>query len=103
VFPTANSPLAGAFYQFGLQAGDTGVRSVQSLTLNTSWVSGTINLVAYRVLSIVEITNNNYPNAVDLLTGGFPKIYNGVVPFIMYIPISSTASYISGQVIWSQG
>lgn len=102
-FPTANSPAAGSFFPFGLQAGDTGVRSIQSLTLGTSWVSGTINLVAYRVIAALELTGAFVPNAIDAITSGFQKLHNGTVPFLIFIPSTTTTSSISGQMIVTQG
>jgi hypothetical protein len=98
----ANSAI-GAFYRIGLQAGDTGVRSVQSLTLSATWTSGTINLVAYRVLASLELTGSNVPNAIDALTSGFPRLFNGIVPFLIFIPSTTTAASISGQLVESQG
>lgn len=100
---TQNSPAIGAFYRIGLQAGDTGVRSVQSLTLSASWLSGTMNLVAYRVLADLELTAAGVPNAIDALTGGFQRLANGVVPFLVFIPSTTTAANISGSYIESQG
>lgn len=102
-FATANSPAAGSFFPIGLQAGDYGVRSVQSLTLSVSWVSGTINLVAYRILSALELTGAFIPNAVDALTSGFPRLHNGSVPFLIFIPSTTTATNVSGQVVYTQG
>lgn len=102
-FPTANSPAAGSFFPIGLQAGDKGVRSVQSLTLSVSWVSGTMNLVAYRVLAALELTGAFVPNAIDALTSGFPRLYDGSVPFLIFIPSTTTSSNISGQMIVTQG
>jgi hypothetical protein len=102
-FATANSPAAGSFFPIGLQAGDTGVRSVQSLTLSVSWVSGTMNLVAYRVLAALELTGVFTPNAIDALTSGFPRLYDGSVPFFIFIPSTTTSSNISGHVVWTQG
>jgi hypothetical protein len=102
-FATANSPAAGSFFPIGLQAGDIGVRSVQNLTLSVSWVSGTINLVAYRVLAALELLNNATPNAIDAVTSGFPRMFNGSVPFLIFIPNTTTASNVSGQIVWTQG
>lgn len=102
-FATANSPAAGSFFPIGLQAGDTGVRSVQSLTLSASWVSGTMNLVAYRVLAALELTGAFVPNAIDAVTGGFQQLHNGSVPFLIFIPSTTTTSNISGQMIVTQG
>jgi hypothetical protein len=102
-FGTGSAPTAGAFFPIGLQAGDTGVRSMQSVTVSVSWLSGTMNMVAYRVLGALELTGAYVPNAIDAITAGFPRIYNGTVPFFIFIPSTTTASNISGQVIWTQG
>lgn len=102
-FATANSPAAGSFFPIGLQAGDVGVRSVQSITLSASWVSGTMNLVAYRVLAALPIAGAFIPNSIDALTGGFPRIYDGAVPFLIFIPNTTTTSNISGTYQETQG
>lgn len=103
IVATSSGATTGGFYPFGLQTGDIGVRSVQSLTLSVSWVSGTINLVAYRVLAALELTGANTPNAVDAITSGFPRMYDGSVPFMLFVPSTTTTSNVSGQVIWTQG
>ena len=91
------------FLSIGLQAGDIGVRSVQSLTLSASWVSGTMNLVAYRPIAALELVGAFVPNAIDALTSGFPRLFNGSVPFFIFIPSTTTTSNISGSVVWTQG
>jgi hypothetical protein len=100
---TANSPNAGSFFPIGLQAGDTGARSVQSLTLSNNWLSGTMNMVAYRELARLELVSGNVGNAIDALTAGFPRLYNGTTPFLLFVPSTTTASNIAGNVIWTQG
>lgn len=102
-FPTANSPGVGSFFPIGLQAGDSGVRSVQSLTLSVSWVSGVINLVAYRPLATIELSAANIPAAIDAVTGGLPRLYNGTVPFFIFVPNTTTTSNISGSIIYTHG
>lgn len=103
VIATAASSAIGAFYPIGLAAGDTGVRSIQNFTLSATWTSGTIHLVAYRILARLELTNANTPNAVDALTSGFARMYNNSVPFLLFIPSTTTASNITGHAIWTQG
>jgi hypothetical protein len=44
------TPLIGTWMPFQLAAGDSGIRSVQSITLGTSYVSGTLSLILYRPL-----------------------------------------------------
>lgn len=100
---TAASSAIGAFYPIGLAAGDTGVRSVQTLTLSATWTSGAMSLVAYRVLARLDLSNANTPNSLDAVTGGMPRMYDNTVPFLLFIPSTTTASTVSGHAIWSQG
>lgn len=101
--PTAAVNAQGNFYRIGLAAGDQGVRSVQSIAFGTAWTSGTIALVAYRILATLELANPFVPNALDALTGGFPQLFNGVCPFLIFLPNTTTAANISGQYIETQG
>ena len=98
VVPTVASSAIGAFYPIGLAAGDTGVRSIQTFTLSATWTSGTIHLVAYRVLA--RIPNGSI---VDALTSGFPRLFDNSVPFVLYQPAATTAVATAGHVIWTQG
>lgn len=100
---TVASSIAGTFYPIGLAAGDKGIQKAQSLTLNTTWTSGTIHVVLYRVLARLELTLANTPNALDALTAGFTRMYNNTVPFLVFIPATTTTSNIHAQVAWSQG
>lgn len=101
--PTAATNAIGNFYRIGLQAGDQGVQSVQSVTFSTDWTSGTIALVAYRVLAALELPLAGTPNAIDALTGGMPQLYNGTCPFLIFVPNTTTATNISGEYLETQG
>lgn len=103
VIATVASSAIGATYFIGLQAGDAGVRSVQSLTLSATWTSGTMNLVAYRILADLELAGAFVPNALDALTSGFPRLYDGVVPWLVFIPSTTTATNVSGTYVETQG
>ncbi|TXH58376.1 MAG: hypothetical protein E6Q97_02310 [Desulfurellales bacterium] len=100
---TVASSIAGTFYQFGLAAGDVGVRSIQTYTQSATMTTGAHHLVAYRILARLELTSANVPNALDLLTGGFPRLFDNTVPFLLFIPSTTTTSNITGHAIWSQG
>lgn len=103
IVATVASASANTFYQMGLQAGDEGVRSVQSITLSATWTSGTINLVAYRVMAALDLGVGNAPNAIDALTAGFPEQYDGTVPYMMYLPGNTTSTFTQGSLVWTQG
>ena len=95
--------VAGTFQPFDLAAGDTGVRSVQSITLAVSLVTGSVSLVAYRVLATVGLSVANVESAVDAVTGGLPRLYDNSVPFLLWLPTATTALTLGAQVIYTQG
>jgi hypothetical protein len=103
IIATVASSAIGATYFIGLQAGDDGVQSVQSLTLSATWTSGTINLVAYRLLAQLEIPIANGTNAIDLVSSGMPRIYDGTVPWLVFVPNTTTASIITGSYVETHG
>lgn len=100
---TNASAAIGATYFIGLQAGDYGVRSIQSVTLSATWTSGTMNMVAFRPLAALELTAALVPNAIDLLSSGMPKLHNGTVPWLVFIPNTTSATIVQGQVIYTHG
>lgn len=100
---TVATSAAGTFYPIGLAAGDTGVRSVQTLTLSATWTSGTMHLVAYRVLASLELGAAGLPNAIDALTSGMPRCYDNTVPFLVYIPQTTTTTLLTGTAVFTQG
>lgn len=100
---TTATSVVGSFYPISLQAGDLGVRSIQSLTLSATWTSGTIHLVAYRVLAAVDIMGGAVFSCVDAITGGFPRLYDNTVPFVLLIAGGTTASNIVASMTVTQG
>ncbi|MDX2300745.1 MAG: hypothetical protein NW204_13550 [Xanthomonadaceae bacterium] len=99
---TSTSPI-GSFFRIGLQAGDRGVRSVQSVTLSATWTSGTINLVAYRPIAVVPIYGTDIPGAVDTLTGGLPRLFNNSVLWTLFQQSATGAFRLNGAVQVTQG
>lgn len=104
IIPTIASSPAGAFYPIGLQAGDTGVRSVQSYKTTLYWgASATVALVAYRVLARLDLPLAGAGNCIDAVTSGLPKLHPNTVPFLVFIPASTTASTVQGHLVMSHG
>lgn len=100
---TTATSVVGATYQMSLQAGDLGVKSIESFTLSATWTTGTINLVAYRILAALEVPGSGVPGSLDPLTGGLPILYNGTVPYLMFLPSSTTTARLYGQVTYAEG
>jgi hypothetical protein len=103
VFVTSANSAVGTFYPLGLQAGDKGVRSIQSITLSATWTSGTIHLVAYRPLVSVQSIGGGVCSPVDALTSGLVRLYDNTVPFLLFIPNAITATGFTGTLTVTQG
>lgn len=95
--------ILGTFYQFGLQAGDTGVRSIQAYQQSATCTSGTVHLVAYRVIATLDILSIYQPEQLNMLTGGLPRLYNGSCLTPLFIPSSSISSILYGSCTFTQG
>lgn len=79
-------PGVGAILPFELASGDIGVQSIQSITLGTSLVSGTVHLIAFRPIffySITGINRSGRSGYIDAIGCGLPRIYNDSVLFWM--------------------
>jgi hypothetical protein len=99
----AATAAAGSFFRFSLQAGDVGVRSVQTYTSTVSMTSGVVHLVAYRPLADLPLVAGGVPTSIDAVTGGLPREYDTTVPWPLYIPQTTTTTLISGSVTHTQG
>ena len=95
--------VAGTFVPFQLQAGDIGVRSVQSVTLGTSLAAGAVHVVAYDTFATVACPVPNVAGEVNAITGGFPRLWNNTVPFLVWVPSSTTAVTLVGAMSVAQG
>jgi len=81
ILSTRASAPSGHWFPIGLQAGDTGVQSVQSVTFSVSWgTAGVLHLVAYRPVAMINTTSMpaNY-SADDALTLAVPQLWNDTV------------------------
>lgn len=103
IVPTSTAGAIGAWFPIGLMSGDRGVRSVQTIQFSTAWTSGTINLVAYRILAMLQLAGPLVPDAIDPITGCLPRLYDGVVPFMVLVPSATTSTSIVGAVTETHG
>lgn len=103
LIPYVAASAAGTFYPFSLAAGDSGVRSVQTYTSTVSMTSGVVHLVAYRVLATLELPAAGVSTALDALTGGMPRCYDTTVPFLLFIPSTTTTTQLTGSAVFTQG
>lgn len=101
---TVASAGASRFWNLRLQEGDVGVRSIQSVTLTSSWTSGTVILCAYRIIAEVDVSASNLGGEIDGISAGLPEIYNNSVLHLLVTATgSTTAPLLIGSVTVTQG
>jgi hypothetical protein len=100
---TAAAAGIGRFYRMSWAAGDVGIQSIQSCTFTTAWTSGTVGLVIYRVLAMIDLQIANWVNAIEALSGGFTQLYNGTSPFFIFESNNTTSATLAGIYQETQG
>lgn len=94
--------VQGTWLPFSLQAGDVGVRSVQSVTLGTSYVSGAIHLIAWRYVTDLPVPNVNIGNPSAFPGNGIPSVWDSSVLQLVYWPTSTTLGALAGSITYVQ-
>lgn len=102
-FTAVTTPPVGTFEIFRLAAGDTGIRAPTSFIQTATRTSGTMHLVLFRILAQVEVSAANIGNAIDVLTSGMPRLYDGTVPQLVWFPSATTATNFTGTYIETHG
>lgn len=92
------SPVIGTMIWFNLQAGDKGVRSIQSLTLGTTWVSGTISMIIARPIFYSGVTLANAQPALEFDKPGI-KLPNNVCLLHCALATGTNASVYAGNLV----
>ena len=93
----------GSFIPIQLAAGDVGVRSIQTWQQSATMTSGVYHLVAYRILAQITIPAANIGYEMDAIPLGFPRLFDNTVPFLLWLPSTTTAPTIQGQYVLAQG
>jgi hypothetical protein len=92
--------VAGTFVPFNLAAGDTGVRSIQTLTLGTSYGGGTIHLVQYRPIAYVPLSAANIGAS---MAPGAQRIWDSSCLTLVYELTGTSGGIVAGTLRYSQG
>jgi hypothetical protein len=92
------TPVIGTIIWFNLQAGDKGVRSIQSLTLGTTWVSGTISLFVARPIASVGTAIANVSFNKTISEPGI-RLYNGICMLHCVLSSATTATFFAGDLV----
>ena len=92
------TPVIGTLIWFNLAAGDRGVQSIQSVTLGTSWVSGTISVMITRDIATIGTTIPNVTAQKGVAAPGI-RIYNGSCILHCILSSATTATFFSGELV----
>jgi hypothetical protein len=90
--------VIGTFVPFELAAGDRGIRSIQSVTLGTSYVAGALSVMLYRTITCVPNPLANVGGIMNKLTDDptGTRLYNGTALCVRFLPSATTATTVSG-------
>lgn len=94
---------AGSWLPFNLQAGDTGVRSIQSYQSTSSLTSGALSLVLYREICAIGSPATNTIYSAGPIELGLPRIFDGSVLFMVYNMLGTAGGAINAQLTFAQG
>jgi hypothetical protein len=101
--------VQGTVVLFPLQAGDTGVRQVNGITLGTSLSTGAVSVCLWRPIAMLggqSIANNTGSTDTlwrDAISLGFPRLYNGSVIELWNNVNTAQASFLAGSITYAEG
>jgi hypothetical protein len=84
------TPVIGTVVWFQLAAGDTGVQSIQSITLGTSLVTGSVSLIIARPLTAHANSTNNVGFTSTYPNPGL-RLWTGTCGLMFHKSVSSSA------------
>ena len=90
------SPVIGTITWFNLDAGDTGVRSIESITLGTSLVAGAVSFMICRDIANIGTTIANVAAQKVIGAPGI-KLFNGTTMLHCYLASATTATFCNGE------
>lgn len=92
------TPVIGTLIWFNLQAGDRGVRSIQSVTLGTSLVTGSVSMMITRDIATIGTTIPNVTAQKIIGTPGI-RLYNSTCMLHCALTAATTATFFSGELV----
>jgi hypothetical protein len=90
------TPVVGTIIWFQLAAGDTGVQSIQGVTLGTSIVTGAVSMMICRDISTIGTSVANVSTPKIIGSPGI-RLYNGTCMLHCILCSAATATFFSGS------
>lgn len=101
--PINTTSSVGSFYPMVMQSGDTGVRSIQSITSSATMTSGAVSFLMYREIAALPMASANFGIDRDAVALGLPQAIDATVPFLMVLATGTSSTVVDGAVTWAQG
>lgn len=98
----ASASIIGSMFNLPLQAGDNGIKTVQSLTTSVSMSSGTAAIAILRRVAEVPCVAN-IPFLYNALDLGMPRVYDSAALMVAFSPNSTASGPVSFTVSLPQG
>lgn len=99
VTPPAAAMNAGSMFYMPIQAGDKGVRSVETLNVNTAATGATVNVVLCKPLAYLSLPLNTWVERdLVLELTSLPRAFDGASLGLAYLATLTTTPTIWGQV-----
>lgn len=99
----ATTMALGRTERFTLNAGDTGVKSIQTWQASATFSSGTIGLVIRKLLCAEFLEAKGSPSVRDALRTGMPRIYDDACLEVLFLPTTGTAPNCPFSMFVAQG
>ena len=98
------TPVVGQMLPIPLQAGDTGIRSVQSVTLSASTATaGNFGITLVKRIAEIPITVAGTGVVLDPFALGFPQIENNACLSMMVVTSTTSTGFVTGTINIAQG
>lgn len=95
---------AGRMYRVPLQAGDTGVQSVQSVTLSvTTGTAGNFGVTLMKRLASLPVVSTNVTSVSDFAALGMPPIPTGAAIDLIHLATASNTGNVFGLLQFIEG
>ena len=103
--PTAHIPSmpANRMYRVPLQAGDTGVKSIQSVTLSGTTGAGSFGVTLMRKITVTGSAVTNIPVVSDFAALGLPLVQNGTALNAIHQGTTTSSGIILGVLTFIDG
>lgn len=93
----------GRNFPFGLAAGDSGIRSIQTYTNAATLTSGTFSLVMRRRIAEIPIAAANLAAVLDFFALGGPVIDDNAALELVWFAQASASTQVYGSIAIAQG